>query len=39
MSGPFFMMARIKEAFDVRNDNTVYVRSEVLGKRTKRERE
>jgi len=27
-----------KEAFDVRNDNTVYVRSEVLGKRTKRER-
>lgn len=28
-----------KEAFDVRNDNTVYVRSEVLGKRTKRERE
>lgn len=28
-----------KEAFNVRNDNTVYVRSEVLGKRTKRERE
>lgn len=28
-----------KEAFDVRNDNTIYVRSEVLGKRTKRERE
>lgn len=28
-----------KEAFDVRNNNTVYVRSEVLGKQTKRERE
>lgn len=28
-----------KEAFDVRNDNTIYVRSEMLGKRNKRERE
>lgn len=28
-----------KEAFDVRNDNTVYVRIEMLGKHTKRERE
>lgn len=28
-----------KDAFDVRNDNTIYVRSEVLGKRNKRERE
>lgn len=28
-----------RDAFDVRNDNTIYVRTEVLGKKTKRERE
>lgn len=28
-----------KDAFDVRSDNTIYVRTEVLGKKTKRERE